>query len=83
MPRQRVDQKDVPELLAELEQAGATHIRRSGVDVRGMVTVRWRASAAETEAYSAALRAWKPVFALSAFLLLVFAILGILISFSR
>jgi hypothetical protein len=75
MPSRKVPQKDVPVVLEELRGAGAREIRRSGVDVRGLVTVRWRDAVAEEERYAAELAAWKPLIALS----LVFAAVVILV----
>jgi hypothetical protein len=66
MPRKKVSQKELPGFLEKLEEAGATHIRRSAANVHGTVMVRWERSAAEEEEYRANVQAWKPVYALHA-----------------
>lgn len=71
MPRKKVPQKDVPALLTELGEAGATDIRRSDIDVRGLVTVRWKKSSEEIQQDKADLRAWIPVYVLTAIFIVI------------
>lgn len=78
MPRKKVPQKDVSVLLADLRDQGATGIRRSGVDLRGMVTVRWKESPQEIERYADAVRAWKAVYVIAAIFLLIFIVLTLI-----
>jgi len=75
VPSKKVPQKEVSAVVEELRGTGARNIRRSGVDVRGLVTVRWRDAAADEERYAAELAAWKPLIALS----LAFAAVVILV----
>jgi hypothetical protein len=75
MLRKKVLQKDVAALVTELEASGAKEIRRSAVDVRGKVTVRWKESAEEVERYAAARRAWIPELVLATIFVVVVVVL--------
>lgn len=81
MPSKNIPQKELTGFLAALEKAGATRIRRSPVDVRGLIKVRWRGSLAEEEAYRAGAQAWKPVYVMSA--LFVALVIGLLVALAQ
>jgi len=76
MHRRKIPYREVSEFVSELEDAGATAIRRAPVDVHGLVEIRWAESELEKEEYAAALRASRPAIILSAaFAALVIAVI--------
>ena len=66
MPRKKVQLHEVGGFLATLEEAGATDVRRSKVDPRGVVEIRWRPSPEDEARELAVARAARTSIILSA-----------------
>ena len=58
MNRRKLPQAEVSGFIAELQQAGATQIRRIPGDARGLVEVRWDGSDLEQQRQAAEMQAW-------------------------
>ncbi len=65
MGRREVSQRDLPALLADLEQQGATKVQRSPARFDGMVEVRWEDSPIERQQRQALLRGWRQLTVIS------------------
>lgn len=79
MGRKEVPQEDLPALLSELEEKGATKVRRSPARFDGIVEVTWEDSPQDVALRKAELKAWRGVAIVSFFVaLVVAAVLAIL-----
>ncbi len=65
MGRREVSQRDLPALLADLEQQGATKVQRSPARFDGMGEVRWEDSPIERQQRQALLRGWRQLTVIS------------------
>jgi hypothetical protein len=77
MGRREVHQRDLPALLTELEDLGATDIKRSPARFDGVVVVRWKDAPLERELRKAELQGWKSAMVVSALIALL--IVGIMV----
>ena len=71
MGRREVLQRDLPALLDELKEMGATGIHRSPARFDGLVEVRWEDSPLERQQRKADLQAWRLPFVVSFVIVLV------------
>ena len=65
MGRREVQQRELPTLLAELEEQGAKKIQRSPARFDGLVEVRWEDSPVELQQRHALLRGWRELTVIS------------------
>ena len=65
MPRRKVPQTEALGFVSELEETGATQVRRGPVDLSGLVEISWVESELERQRRAADLQAWRLPIALS------------------
>ena len=80
MGRLEVLQRDLPALLAELEEQGARKVQRSPARFDGMVEVRWEDSTLERRQRQALLRGWRQLTVISILVAILIAAIVVLTS---
>ena len=80
MGRREVLQRDLPALLAELEEQGARKVQRDPARFDGMVEVRWEDSPLERHQRQALLKGWRQLAGISILVAILIAAIVILSS---
>ena len=78
MGRRDVPQRELPALLAELEEQGATEVRRAPAGPDGMVEVQWEDSPLERQQLQAMMRGWKQILVISVMAVVVGIIVAVI-----
>jgi hypothetical protein len=78
MGRRDVPQRELPVFLAELEERGATEVRRSPAGPDGLVEVQWEDSPLERQQREAMLQGWRHIFLISVMAVIVGIVIAVI-----